>query len=105
MDAVKFVEEVRRRYKETGERPFLLHYLIPSSDIVKEVEEWSAAHPIKTRQSVFLEQYPNADLCEDGVLKVCPKVVEGSSYENSRNCGIIPCEECHKNYWMKVVEK
>ena len=27
--------------------------------IVAMVEEWSAAHPRKTRQSVFLEQFPS----------------------------------------------
>lgn len=36
------------------------------------VEEWSAAHPRKTRQSVFIEQYPDAVLDGFGVLRICP---------------------------------
>ena len=38
--------------------------------IVAMVEEWSAAHPRKTRQSVFLEQWPEANIDDLGVLKV-----------------------------------
>lgn len=53
MDAIKFIEEARRRYKVTGKAPgVLLNWLNPES-IVKEVKEWSDSHPLKTRQSVF----------------------------------------------------
>lgn len=116
MDAVKFVEEHRRLCKmycgcrecpaarEDGLCMLSATIGAAPDEQVKFLEEWSAAHPLRTRQSVFLEHYPNADLYEDGVLKVCPNVVEGSSYENTRNCGRIPCEVCRKNYWMKAVE-
>lgn len=36
------------------------------------VEQWSKEHPRKTRQSVFLEQYPEARIGDDGVLQVDP---------------------------------
>ena len=60
MDAVKFVEERRRMFAVTGKNPkhSLFNMSTCAEDVVKEVEEWSAAHPRKTRQSVFLEQYP-----------------------------------------------
>ena len=58
MDAVKFIEEHRRMYKVTGKHLPTLSEGIPAEDVVKEVEEWAAAHPRKTRKSVFLEQYP-----------------------------------------------
>ena len=58
MDAVKFIEETRRMYKVTGKHLPTLAEGIPAEDVVKEVEEWAAAHPRKTRKSVFLEQYP-----------------------------------------------
>ncbi len=116
MDAVKFLEERNRMCKSYGSCftcPAHIDYtsckfgVISGGEAIEQiklVEKWSAAHPLRTRQSVFLEHYPNADLYEDGVLKVCPNVVEGSSYENTRNCGRIPCEVCRKNYWMKAVE-
>lgn len=53
MDAVKFIEEHRRMYKVTGKHLPTLAGGIPAEDVVKEVEEWAAAHPRKTRKSVF----------------------------------------------------
>lgn len=37
-------------------------------EAVAIMEQWAAEHPAKTRQSVFLEQYPEARLSEDGIL-------------------------------------
>lgn len=112
MDAVKFIKERNRMcatYEECthgcpleGNNCYALDHV--NEYTVSAVEKWSAAHPIKTRQSIFLEHYPNADLDVDGVLKVCPKVVEGSSYINSRNCGCVPCAVCHKVYWLQEVK-
>lgn len=34
------------------------------------VERWSKEHPRKTRQSVFLEQYPEARIGDDGVASI-----------------------------------
>lgn len=58
MDAVKFVKERRRMFDVTGEYPKynLFSLTISAENVVKEVEEWSAAHPCKTRQSVFLDE-------------------------------------------------
>ena len=39
------------------------------------VEEWSAAHPRKTRQGMFLEQWPNARVDSYGVLDIEPCTV------------------------------
>lgn len=107
MDAVKFLEERKRMFKNGY--PVLCLNIdnnYDSKKVVKIVEEWSAAHPVKTRQSVFLSHYPNAEVDGDGVLKVCPKVVEGSGYINSSTCGCMPCAACHKAYWsVEVVEK
>lgn len=112
MDAVKFLQE--------RERMCTAHHNcdgctingvgcgevrnIDAKRLVDAVEEWSAAHPIKTRQSIFLEHYPNANPDEDGVLQVCPNVVEGRGYVNSSNCGCVPCEVCRRAYWMQEVK-
>lgn len=45
---------------------------VEAERLVGAVEEWSAAHPRKTRQSVFLEQYPNARIDSQAVIYVCP---------------------------------
>lgn len=78
---------------------------VDAERVVGAIEEWSAEHPPKTRQSVFLSHYPNAEVDEDGVLKVCPKVVEGSGYINSSTCGCMPCAACHKAYWSVEVKE
>lgn len=58
----------------TGENPKyrLFNMSTCAEDVVKEVEEWSAAHPRKTRQDVFLEQWPETYIRGDGYLDVCP---------------------------------
>lgn len=39
-------------------------------DTVEIVEQWSKEHPERTRQSVFLERYPNARIDEDGSIGI-----------------------------------
>lgn len=63
MDAVKFIEERNRMCGTMSEV-----WGVDAAQIVKNTEEWSAAHPRKTRQSVFLEQYPEARIGNHGVL-------------------------------------
>lgn len=105
MDAVKFVEERRRMFAVTGEAPKYTLFNKGSSaeDVVKEVEEWSAAHPRKTRQSVFLEQYPRANLLGNGVITICPKAIE-KGYAPSAGSNDTNCFDCKTKYWMQEVE-
>lgn len=106
MDAVKFIEEHRRMYKVTGKHLPTLAEGIPAEDVVKEVEEWSAAHPRKTRQSVFLEQYPEALVLDGGTLSVCP-VLFSSEYRNAYGGCASPygsCADCRREFWMQEVE-
>ena len=106
MDAVKFIEEHRRMYKVTGKHLPILAFGIPAEDVVKEVEEWSAAHPRKTRQDVFLEQWPTAKIDEIGCLDVCPYIVSAThrnEYGHCANDGVICCD-CRKEFWMQEVE-
>lgn len=73
---------------------------------VKVVEEWSAEHPRKTRQSVFLEQYPEAYVDEDGLLQMCPtRIVASYRLKNSGGCAILGsnCKDCRKAFWMEEV--
>lgn len=106
MDAVKFIEEHRRMYKVTGKHLPTLAEGIPAEDVVKEVEEWSAAHPRKTRQSVFLEQWPEARIESDGMPSICPAVLS-KSYSVEKCPNIITqkiCADCRREFWTKGVE-
>lgn len=70
------------------------------------VEEWSAAHPRKTRQSVFLEQYPEAALDAYGVLRVCPMYLSAEYRDDCNGCKNIwkKCSDCRREFWMQEVE-
>lgn len=109
MDAVKFLQERRRMYRTTGKHAPTLAEWIPAEDVVKEVEEWSAAHPRKTRQSVFLEQYPDARIDKTtGVLTICPAELTKECRDDRGACGaysIEPCVcgPCRREFWTKVV--
>jgi hypothetical protein len=107
MDAVKFIEERRRMCKATRRYSPIMVERIPPEDIVKEVEEWAAAHPKKTRQDVFLEQWPEAVLTEDGVISICPITVS-AAYRNKTGGCVSPtrpqCDVCCREFWTKVVE-
>ena len=107
MDAVKFVEERRRMFAVTGTNPkySLFNMSTCAEDVVKEVAEWSAAHPRKTRQSVFLEHYPEARLDEYGVLRFCPSDIS-AAHRDSGGCGYPEqrCTDCRRKFWMQEVE-
>jgi hypothetical protein len=79
---------------------------IPAEDVVKEVEEWAAAHPRKTRKSVFLEQYPEALVFDGGTLSACP-VLFSFGYRNAYGGCASPygsCADCRREFWMQEVE-
>ena len=106
MDAVKFIEEHRRMYKVTGKHLPTLAEGIPAEDVVKEVEEWSAAHQRKTRQDVFLEQWPETYILGDGYLDVCPLEVSAAHRDADGGCAIYDrlCPDCRREFWMQEGE-
>lgn len=100
MDAVKFVKERRRMYTLGCIKKGINDYNTKAEDVAAEVEAWSAAHPRKTRQDVFLEQYPNAVLDKDGVLRICPSFVGGDVSEKYRCLCSTDCGACRREFWM-----
>lgn len=105
MDAVKFIEERRRMSKATrGYSPIMLER-IPPEDIVKEVEEWAAAHPRRTRQDVFLEQWPETVVEDDGILQIDPCLVSATHRNKYGGCAFMKrkCTDCRREFWTKVV--
>ena len=69
--------------------------------IVAAVEEWSAAHPRKTRQSAFLEMFPNADVDATGVLFISPCKIDKTLHGPLCKPG---CGDCRREFWMQEVE-
>ncbi len=106
MDAVKFVEERRRMLAVIEENPkySLFNMSDCAEDVVKEVEEWSAAHPRKTRQSVFLEKWPNAELDSNGVIVIDPYDINKTIYRKDNGCYNNKCDDCRREFWMQEVE-
>ena len=119
MDAVKFVKEYLRMCTKVDECEDCPVYktdfcTVPAKErsqesaeeIVELVEEWSAAHPRKTRQSVFLEQYPEAQIAANGVLDVCPAPIFHSHRRDGGGCIDFhkKCVDCRREFWMQEVE-
>lgn len=71
--------------------------------VITTVEQWSKEHPHKTRQSVFLEQYPEARIIEDGVLCICPANVS-AEYRDQSRCLARLCSSCRRKFWGQGVE-
>lgn len=105
MDAVKFLQERNRMYESGAATPGIgLEDDYDPVSAVKVVEQWSAAHPRKTRQSVFLEQYPEAEIDKRGDLMVCPKRVSSDCRNRFGNCVNRLCSDCRHEFWMQEVE-
>lgn len=106
MDAVKFVKERRRMYTLGCIKKGINDYNTKAEDVVAEVEQWSAAHPRKTRQSVFLERYPEAQIDDIGVLGVCPAPIVHSHRKDGGGCIDLnrKCTDCRREFWMQEVE-
>mgnify|MGYP006966543858 CR=1 FL=1 len=101
MDAVKFIEERNRMCGTMSEV-----WGVDAAQIVKNTEEWAAAHPRKTRQSVFLVQYPHTMLDKFGVIQLCPKYISATHRDSNGECETpeIMCEDCRRGFWLQEVE-
>lgn len=117
MDALEFLKERKRMCKsyekckgcplERGICSF--SSTLPYRDcerIIATVEQWSKEHPRKTRQSVFLEQYPDAKIDKAGCIDVCPYLVSATHRDKSGNCAEdgAECSNCRRMFWMQEVE-
>lgn len=118
MDALEFLREqkrMRKSYKSCNGFPLanshcIVNHLASDNDcekIVNGVEQWLNEHPRKTRQSVFLEQWPDAIISDDGLPEVGPcqlraGLIRGDSVDDCENRGL--CTECRREFWMQEVE-
>lgn len=67
---------------------------------VQIVEQWAKDNPIKTRQSEFLKQFPDAKIDAGyGTLDIDPCCIEKSiACANGKNC-----YDCRREYWLSEV--
>lgn len=121
MDAVKFIEERKRMCESFNYGcgcqmcpacdndlccAVSVMSTLDATDQVAMVEDWSAAHPRKTRQSVFLEHYPEATLDVYGVLRLCPNDISAAYRRVDGECKNSGqrCSDCRREFWMQEVE-
>ena len=117
MDALEFLVERRRMCDshrcckgcplEDGK--CVVSDVAPDEDykrIVTAVEQWSKEHPRKTRQSVFLEQYPEAEIDANGVVRCCPMPISAAHRYSNGGCRNPEklCRDCRREFWMQEVE-
>lgn len=109
MDAVECMKAVTRMLKSGTIDCAIQKYISAQKKndyegMVKAAEQWAAEHPRKTRQSVFLEQFPNAPI-----------------YTNTHNVALDPClvdttlrghcptgrgcDICRREFWLAEVEE
>lgn len=117
MDALEFLR-VRKRicylYDECNDCPLkntVCTDIETTSDedfkrAIATVEQWSNEHSRKTRQSVFLKQFPDAELDESGVITICPAQLSDAHRNGDGVCKnpSIACSECCSEFWMQEVE-
>ena len=74
--------------------------------IVAIVEQWSKEHPRKTRQSVFLKQYPEAKIDANGVVQICPMSISAAHRDSDGECNCPEklCRDCCREFWMQEVK-
>ncbi len=108
MDAIEFVKQLRRMDEKGAPKNRFIYPCVgretdSPEDVVAEVDEWAKMNPVKTRQSVFLEQFPNAPI-----------------YTNTHNVALDPClvdttlrghcptgrgcDICRREFWMQEAE-
>ena len=120
MDALEFLRERKRMcnaysdsYNGCYDCPLIESYCVissatPDEDLKKmipAVEQWSKEHPRKTRQSVFLEQYPNVMLNTNGIIDIPPCRMDTKQHPfNGKDCCNKSCEDCNHEFWMQEVE-
>ena len=125
MDAVEFLKEAKRYcewcknttqdgkkrlcdvcYFEKLNDIFNLHPM-GYCKVVEMVEQWAKEHPVKTRQSEFLKQWPDAEISDDGLLAIAPcqlnvELLQCESQDDCEDRG--GCGKCRCDFWLKKIE-
>ena len=114
MDAVEYVKQRDRMcdyYVNCGDCPAGNYEGCSSLNeiprMVPIVEQWAKEHPVKTRQSEFLKQWPDAEIGDDGYPSVAPCQLYKDMEEKDENgvcCKNCGCGICRRDFWLKEIE-
>ena len=114
MDAVEYVKQRRRMcdyYVNCGDCPAGNYEGCASlneiPNLVPIVEKWVKAHPVKTRQDEFFNQWPDAEIGYDGLPTVAPCQLYKDMEEKDENgvcCKNCGCGICRRDFWLKEIE-
>ena len=107
MDAVEFVRVIKRMLNAAPIKGnhVITSFVVPEEEVAR-IEQWAKEHPIKTRQSLFLEQYPEAKIDDNGCLSVCPYLVSAIYRDTYGNCLAHGenCYDCRRKFWWREVK-
>ena len=114
MDAVEYVKQRERMcnyYGNCGDCPAGNYVGCASLNEIPNmapiVEQWAKKHLVKTRQSEFLNQWPDAEISDDGLPSIAPcqlnlKFIHGESQKDCEDRGV--CNKCRRDFWLKEIE-
>lgn len=113
MDAVKFIKAIKQMLSAGAGDSTVQKYISAQKKndyegMVEAAEQWAAEHPIKTRQSVFLERYPEAAISKDGAIAICPLAISAAYRHGNGHCNkgnSDTCADCKRQFWSAEVEE
>lgn len=112
MDALEFIKAIKQMLSAGANNSTVQKYISAykkndCEGMVEAAEQWAAEHSIKTRQSVFLEQFPNVRLDTNEIIDISPCRVDPKQYPfNGKDCcKFRSCGECRREFWMQEVEE
>ena len=108
MDALEFIKAIKQMLSAGANNSTVQKYISAykkndCEGMVKAAEQWAAEHPIKTRQSEFLKQWPEAEVDDTyGCLTLDPC----KFYPKMRKeCVGKKCDDCRREFWLAEVEE
>lgn len=114
MDALEFIRERNKMCKSFGDSHSCMKCpayregnrciaILWKEEIVPIVERWSEKNTRKTRQSVFMEHYPNVNVDNQGIPFIYPCDVDKTIRRKDGPC-YKGCEECRAEFWTQKVK-
>lgn len=117
MDAVKYLKELHRMctkshtcddcpiYKATGRNCGMAYSNAEMlAGHVGIVEQWAKEHPVETRQSRFLKEFPNTSVYVDGTIDICPRYMDKTKECEVWEDAEKECVECEREFWGTEVD-
>nr|DAJ93230.1 MAG TPA: hypothetical protein [Caudoviricetes sp.] len=113
MDALEFIKAIKQMLSAGANNSTVQKYISAykkndCEGMVEAAEQWAAEHPAKTRQSVFLEQWPEAALSKDGAIAICPLAISAAYRHGNGACNkdnSDTCADCKRQFWSAEVEE